>query len=60
MDFVGNKLMQKSISGNVYFLTNRVILYSLKKQQIVVQSTTKAEYYTLAKAVFKALWLLQH
>jgi hypothetical protein len=30
-----------------------------KRQQTVVQFTTKAEYYTLAKAVFKALWLRQ-
>ena len=51
--------MQKSISGNVYFLASRVILYLLKRQQTVVQSTTKVEYYTLAKAISKALWLKQ-
>ena len=42
--------MQRSVSGNVYFFTGGVILYSLKRQQRVAQSTTKAEYYTLAKA----------
>jgi hypothetical protein len=30
---------------------------SSKRQQTITQSTTKAEYYALAKAVFKALWL---
>ena len=55
MDFVGNKLIWKSVSGNIYFFTSRVILYSLKKQQTVVQSTTEVEYYALAKAIFKVL-----
>jgi hypothetical protein len=32
---------------------------SFKRQQTVAQSITKAEYYTLAKAVSKALWLQQ-
>jgi hypothetical protein len=47
--------MWKSISGNVYFFTSGVVLYLLKRQQTVVQSTTKAKYYVLAKAVSKAL-----
>jgi len=59
MDFAGNKLTRKSVLGNVYFFAGRVILYLLKRQQIVAQSTTKAEYYALAKAVSKALWLKQ-
>jgi len=51
--------MRKSVLGNIYFFAGRVILYLLKRQQIIAQSTTKIEYYTLAKAVFKALWLKQ-
>ena len=51
--------MQKSVLGNIYFFAGGVILCSLKRQQIVVQSTTKVEYYILAKAVSKALWLKQ-
>ena len=47
--------MQKSILGNMYFFTSRVILYLLKIQQIVIQSITKVEYYTLAKAISKTL-----
>jgi hypothetical protein len=30
-----------------------------KRQQTVVQFTTKAEYYALAKAISKTLWLRQ-
>jgi hypothetical protein len=32
---------------------------SFKRQQTVAQSTTKAEYYALAKTVSEALWLRQ-
>ena len=59
MNFAGNKLIQKSVSGNVYFFTSRVVLCLSKRQQIVAQSTTKVEYYVLAKAISKALWLKQ-
>ena len=55
MDFAGDKLMRKSILGNIYFLAGRVVLCSLKRQQIIVQSTTKVKYYALAKVIFKVL-----
>ena len=51
--------MRKSISGNIYFFTSGVVLCLLKRQQIVAQSITKAEYYALAKAISKVLWLKQ-
>jgi hypothetical protein len=51
--------MRKSVLGNVYFFAGGVVSCSLKRQQTVAQSTTEAEYYTLAKAVSKALWLKQ-
>ena len=51
--------MQKTVLKYIYFFTSGVVLYLLKRQQTVVQSTIKAEYYTLAKAVSKALWLKQ-
>ena len=47
--------MRKSVLENIYFFTSGVVLYSLKRQQTVAQSTTKVEYYALAKAIFKAL-----
>ena len=43
----------------MYFFTSGVVLCLLKKQQTVIQSTTEVEYYALAKAVSKALWLKQ-
>ena len=49
-DFIGNRSMQKSILENIYLL---------KRQQTVAQSTAKAKYYTLAKAVSEALQLKQ-
>ena len=58
-DFVGDRLMQKSVLGNVYFFASGVVLCLLKRQQTVVQFTTKAEYYALAKAVSEVLWLKQ-
>ena len=58
-DFIGDKLIQKSVLGNMYFFTSGVVLYLSKKQQTVVQSTTEVEYYILAKAVFKVLQLKQ-
>ena len=51
--------MRKSILGNIYFFAGGVILYLLKRQQTVAQSTTKVKYYALAKAVSKVLWLKQ-
>jgi hypothetical protein len=51
--------MQKSILGNIYLFTSKVILYLLKRQQTVILSATKVEYYTLAKAISKVLWLKQ-
>jgi hypothetical protein len=51
--------MRKSVLGNIYFFTSGVVLYLLKRQQTVTQSTTEIEYYALAKAVSKALWLKQ-
>ena len=51
--------MQKSVSGNVYFFTSRVVSYLLKRQQTVAQSTTEVEYYTLAKVISEVLWLKQ-
>ena len=51
--------MRKSVSGNIYFFTSEVVLYLLKRQQTVAQSTTKVEYYALTKAISEALWLKQ-
>ena len=57
IDYVSDKAKHKSVSKNTFFFTSRVILYSLKRQTTVALSTTKAEYYTLAKAVVESLQL---
>ena len=54
-NYVRDKSIRKSVSGNMYFLASRVVLYSLKQQQIVVLSTTEAKYYVLRRGVCKAL-----
>ena len=51
--------MRKSVLGNIYFFINGVVLYLLKRQQTVAQSTTEVEYYVLAKAISEVLWLKQ-
>ena len=58
-DFVADKLIRKSVSGSVFFFAGGVISHSSKRQQTIAQSTTEAEYYTLAKVVAEALWLKQ-
>ena len=52
-DFIGNKLIQKLISGNIYFFTSGVVLCLLKKQQTVAQSITEVEYYAQLKLYLK-------
>jgi hypothetical protein len=58
-DYAGDKALRKSVSGNLYFFAGGVVSSSSKRQPTVAQSTTEAEYYSLAKAVCEALWLLQ-
>ena len=52
--------MRKSISRNIYFFTSKVILYLLKRQQTVAQSTTEVEYYVLAKADYRPNNILKY
>ena len=41
----------------VFLFAGRVITLQSKKQTLVAQSTTEAEYYRMAKAVIEATWL---
>ncbi|GKE91272.1 hypothetical protein Tco_1572367, partial [Tanacetum coccineum] len=43
-DYASASLDRKSITGGCQFLGKRLILWQCKKQTIVVNSTTKAEY----------------
>ena len=56
-DFAGDIELRKSTSGFVYFLAGGIISAQSKRQTITALLTTKAEYYGLAKAVYKAAWL---
>ncbi|KAH0632949.1 hypothetical protein KY284_035735 [Solanum tuberosum] len=47
----------KSTSGYCFSLGSRIFSWSCKKQDIVAQSTTKAEFVAAAAAVNQALWL---
>ena len=41
----------------VFLFAGRVITSQSKKQTLVAQSTTEAEYYGMAKAAMEATWL---
>ncbi|GKE19104.1 putative ribonuclease H-like domain-containing protein, partial [Tanacetum coccineum] len=47
-DYTGASLDRKSITGGCQFLGSRLILWQCKKQTIVVNFTTKAEYVVTA------------
>ncbi len=48
---------QKSVIGNCFFLNGVVVLWSSKKQQTVLTSTTKAKYIALRHAAREAAWI---
>jgi hypothetical protein len=47
----------RSISGHVFILGGAAISWSARKQQIIAQSTTEAEYVAGALATNEAIWL---
>ena len=47
----------KSTSGYVFTIGSGVICWNLRKQAVVAQSTTEAEYISLAAAANQAIWL---
>ncbi|XP_072375542.1 uncharacterized protein [Diabrotica undecimpunctata] len=56
-DYAGCLDTIKSTSGYVFILGNGPITWKSQKQNIVAQSTTEAEYVSLAFSVREALWL---
>ncbi|GJW08938.1 hypothetical protein Tco_1571361 [Tanacetum coccineum] len=48
LDYVGASLDRKSITGGCQFLRSRLISWKCKKQTIVANSTTEAEYVAAA------------
>ncbi|GJU09136.1 putative ribonuclease H-like domain-containing protein [Tanacetum coccineum] len=56
-DYVGASLDRKSTTGGCQFLGKRLISWQCKKQTIVANSTTKAEYVAAANCCVQVLWI---
>lgn len=55
-DFVGDLNDRKSTSEFVFLMGSGVVLWSSKKQQIVILSSTKAEFIVVATCSCQAIW----
>ncbi|GJT96907.1 hypothetical protein Tco_1092425 [Tanacetum coccineum] len=56
-DYASASLDKKSITGGCQFLGRRLISWQCKKQTIVVNSTTEAEYVAAASCCGQVLWI---
>ncbi|GKC04466.1 hypothetical protein Tco_0996076, partial [Tanacetum coccineum] len=56
-DYAGASLDRKSTTGGCQFLGKRLISWQCKKQTIVANSTTKAEYVAAANCCGHVLWI---
>ncbi|GKB52922.1 hypothetical protein Tco_0903675 [Tanacetum coccineum] len=56
-DYAGASLDRKSTTRGCQFLGRRLILWQCKKQTIVANSTTKAEYVVAASCCRQVLWI---
>ncbi|GJW99962.1 putative reverse transcriptase, RNA-dependent DNA polymerase [Tanacetum coccineum] len=56
-DYRGASLDRKSTTGGCQFLGRRLISWQCKKQTILANSTTKAEYVAAANYCGQALWI---
>ncbi|GKG06463.1 hypothetical protein Tco_0326549 [Tanacetum coccineum] len=56
-DYAGASLDRKSITGGCQFLGKRLISWQCKKQTIVANSTTEAEYVVAANCCGQLLWI---
>ncbi|GJT58202.1 hypothetical protein Tco_0993256 [Tanacetum coccineum] len=56
-DYAGVSLDQKSTIGGCQFLGSRLIPWKCKKQTIVANSTTEAEYVDVASCCVQVLWI---
>ncbi|GKB60184.1 hypothetical protein Tco_0916370 [Tanacetum coccineum] len=56
-DYAGASLDRKSTTGGCQFLGRRLISWQCKKQTIVSNSTTKAEYVAAANCCGQVLWI---
>ncbi|GJV11908.1 putative ribonuclease H-like domain-containing protein, partial [Tanacetum coccineum] len=56
-DYAGASLDKKSTTGGCQFLRSRLISWQCKKQTIVANSTTEAEYVAAASCCGQVLWI---
>ncbi|GKE68348.1 hypothetical protein Tco_1526420, partial [Tanacetum coccineum] len=56
-DYAGASLDRKSTTGGCQFFGKRLISWQCKKQKIVANSTTKAEYIATANCCRQVLWI---
>ncbi|GJV42818.1 putative ribonuclease H-like domain-containing protein [Tanacetum coccineum] len=56
-DYAGASLDRKSTTGGCQFLSKRLISWQCKKQTIVANSTTEAEYVVAANCCGQVLWI---
>ncbi|GJW50400.1 putative ribonuclease H-like domain-containing protein [Tanacetum coccineum] len=56
-DYAGASLDKKSKTGGCQFLISRLISWQCKKQTIVTNSTTEAEYVAAASCCGQVLWI---
>ncbi|GJY78102.1 hypothetical protein Tco_0483903 [Tanacetum coccineum] len=56
-DYAGASLDRKSTTGGCQFLRSRLISWQCKKQTIVANSITEAEYVAAASCCGQALWI---
>ncbi|GJV02492.1 ribonuclease H-like domain-containing protein [Tanacetum coccineum] len=56
-DYVGASLDKKSTTGGCQFLGRRLISWQCKKQTIVANSTTEAEYVAASSCCGQVLWI---
>ncbi|GJW22220.1 putative ribonuclease H-like domain-containing protein [Tanacetum coccineum] len=56
-DYVGTNLDRKSITGGCQFLGSRLISWQCKKQTVVANSTTEAEYIVASHCCGQVLWI---
>ncbi|GJY70782.1 putative ribonuclease H-like domain-containing protein [Tanacetum coccineum] len=56
-DYVGASLDRKSTTGGCQFLGSRLISWQCKKQTVVANSTTEAEYVAASSCYGQVLWI---
>ncbi|GKA11412.1 ribonuclease H-like domain-containing protein [Tanacetum coccineum] len=56
-DYAGASLDRKSTTGGCQFLRSRLISWQCKKQTVVANSTTKAEYVAASNCYGQVLWI---